>query len=221
MTFLSFSARVVSSELVKPVPDFAFNGCYAMSTVAIPDSVTSIGMAAFQGCGLTSLSLPDSVTSIGAYAFYACWPLPLVAIPSSVTSIGDQAFESHTRLVFDISNASISGIDQAYAYTGSSIAPVPEVSVCGRTLSPETDYALSYFDNVAVGTARVVVTGTNGNTGTAIKQFAVGKASLSTATVSGISPHYVFTGAEIAPIPTVQVGEKPYHPVSTTRFLLG
>ena len=57
-----------------------------------------------------------------------------------------------------------------------------------------------------------MVTGTNGNTGTAIKQFAVGKASLSTATVSGISPHYVFTGAEIAPIPTVQVGERTLSP---------
>ncbi|MBQ3767671.1 MAG: leucine-rich repeat domain-containing protein [Prevotella sp.] len=39
----------------------------------IPNSVTSIGQAAFHNCsGLTSVTIPNSVTSIGRYAFAKC-----------------------------------------------------------------------------------------------------------------------------------------------------
>ena len=61
--------------------------------VTIPNSVTSIGVAAFSGCiSLTRVTIPDSVTSIGKYAFWACSGLTSVTIPNSVTSIGDDAF---------------------------------------------------------------------------------------------------------------------------------
>ena len=43
------------------------------SVVKIPDSVTSIGGSAFDGCtGLTSITIPNSVTSIGDGAFSGC-----------------------------------------------------------------------------------------------------------------------------------------------------
>ncbi len=74
--------------------DYAFASCSSLTSIAIPDSVTSIGFEAFAGCSsLTSVTIGYSVTSIGENAFYRCSSLTSIEIPDSVTSIGDEAFE--------------------------------------------------------------------------------------------------------------------------------
>lgn len=61
--------------------------------VVVPEGVTSIGSAAFEGCtGLTSVAIPEGVTNIGEGAFYNCSGLTSVIIPEGVTKIGDIAF---------------------------------------------------------------------------------------------------------------------------------
>ena len=51
----------------------AFSGYTGLTSITIPNSVTSIDGYAFSGCtGLTSITIPDSVTNIGVYAFSGC-----------------------------------------------------------------------------------------------------------------------------------------------------
>ena len=89
---------VVVPDTIKKI-SYAFSGCTSITSITIPDSVTSIDDGAFYGCtSLASITIPDSVTSIGSYAFYGCTSLTSISIPDSVTSIGNYAFYGCTSL---------------------------------------------------------------------------------------------------------------------------
>ena len=78
---------------VTSIGESAFQGCSGLTKLTLPNSVTSIGVEAFRGCtGLTELTLPNSVKSIGNYSFSGCTGLTELTLPNSLESIGNNAF---------------------------------------------------------------------------------------------------------------------------------
>ncbi|WP_206425702.1 fibronectin type III domain-containing protein [Ruminococcus sp. Marseille-P6503] len=161
----------------------AFQSCTSLNKITIPGNVKSIEDYSFEYCtNLTEITIPDSVTSIRNCAFSSCTNLKTIKIPSSVTSIGNWAFSScpnltlicekgsyaHTyakdnSIPYRLTNAdapdelTITLDKDSYLYTGSEIKPEVTVTDGDTELKENTDYTLSYRDNVNIGTGSVTV----------------------------------------------------------------
>lgn len=102
-------STLIIPENVTSIAEHAFQGCCSITSVLLPNNVTSIGAQAFTHCdNLRSVTIPNSVTSIGGSAFYGCKSLTSITIPNGVTSIGDNAFDlcySLIRIVVEEDNA--------------------------------------------------------------------------------------------------------------------
>ena len=102
---------------VTTIGDGAFAGS-ALTSVTIPNSVTSIGQQAFNQCtSLRSVMMGNGVTNIGIFAFYYCGSLTNVIIPNSITSIGASAFDYCSSLTSEIIPNSVTSIgSSAFSY---------------------------------------------------------------------------------------------------------
>jgi len=70
-----------------------FQSCTGITSLTLPNSLTSIGANAFQSCtGITNLTLPNSLISIGVDAFRYFSGITSLTLPNSLTSIGINAF---------------------------------------------------------------------------------------------------------------------------------
>lgn len=87
--------RIIFGNDVKDIDSYACAYCYSLSSVKLPDSVTSIGNNAFCHCySIILVTIPDGVTSIGQSAFGNCYGITVMTVPNSVTSIGANAFSN-------------------------------------------------------------------------------------------------------------------------------
>jgi hypothetical protein len=108
---------------VTSIGDNAFSG-NKLTSVTIPNSVTSIGDNAFSGNKLTSVTIGNNVTIIGSWAFYGN-QLTSVTIGNSVTSIGDDAFSDNQLTSVTIPNSVTSIGDAAFSYNQLTSVTIP------------------------------------------------------------------------------------------------
>lgn len=91
--------RIIDGYLVTGISDGAFSYLDTLGSITIPDSVNTIGYAAFADClSIRSVTLPDSVTTVSNEAFARCPNLTSVTIGNSVTNIGEYAFKDCSNL---------------------------------------------------------------------------------------------------------------------------
>ena len=102
-----------------------FSGKTGVTSIFLPNSVTSIGTSAFTQCkSLSSCTIPSGVTSIGNQAFHTCSAMTTIDIPSGVTSIGENAFFYCTSLTSVIIPNSVTSISRGVFYMCSSLTDI-------------------------------------------------------------------------------------------------
>ena len=87
---------LVLPEGLTSIGAYAFQKSYALKGgLTIPSTVTSIGARAFDQSGFynTKLTIPASVKTIGDYAFYRCRGIRGIELNEGLTSIGQYAFQ--------------------------------------------------------------------------------------------------------------------------------
>lgn len=86
---------VTIPDSVTSIGEGAFGGCAALETVNFSEgsSLSAIPIAAFYGCSsLTSITVPEGVTEIGEMAFAGCTGLETAVLPDGLETIGTYAF---------------------------------------------------------------------------------------------------------------------------------
>ena len=151
-------AVIPSSYEGKPVTaigEGAFEQCYELKTVTIPDSITTIGESAFDYCiSLKNVTIPDSVTSIGDRAFFNCYELTSITIPQNLTKIGRFAFSQCS----DVESITVATGNPAYYSAGNCLIVTEKkelIAGCKNSVIPSGvtligDHAFAHCDIASV-----------------------------------------------------------------------
>ena len=119
---------IIPSELggkpVTAIGEKAFFQNKTITSVKIPEGVTSIGNSAFAQTNLTEVEIPKSVKNIERYAFNCCYNLEEVTIPGGVQRTGNYAFAYCTRLKQVIISDGVEIIGASAFYGCSSLTEV-------------------------------------------------------------------------------------------------
>ena len=111
----------IDGHPVTSIGDGAFNYCYSLTRLSIPDSVKGIGNEAFWDCiSLTQISIPEGVTSIGRAAFSGCGGLESITVEE-----GNRFYHSNGNCLIETNSRTlISGCKNSVIPTDGSVTSI-------------------------------------------------------------------------------------------------
>ena len=146
--------RAVISEAIAHLSDKLFVNCFDLETVVIGGAVESIGEKVFESCtALETVIIPSNVTEISDNAF-------LDANEDVVIYCNEGSYAQQYAIANDIKYTTLV-IDpiENQVYTGEEITPEVKASANNRRLTQDTEYTVSYKDNINAGSAKVIAKG--------------------------------------------------------------
>ena len=174
-------ARGISDTTIGSIPNQTYTG----------NSISALPVITYNGATLTKdvdYTLSDSNNiNVGT---------------ATITITGKGNFKGTTSKTFSISARAMSDTSVAnissQTYTGNVISPLPTITYNNKTLKKDTDYTLSYSDNINVGTATITITGKGNFTGMTSTTFIITQKSAEKLNISEIA-NQIYTGKEIKP----------------------
>ena len=199
----------------------AFKGT-TITSVVIPDSVTTIGAIAFDRCaGLTSITIGSGVTNIGTSAFYFCNALSSVVIPNSVTSIGNYAFNHCAALASVTFGNSLTSIG-TYAFADCYSLTTVNIPASVTTLGVAVFSGCPAMTSITVDPTNPAFSSIDGvlydKTNTTIIQYPDGKVGAFTIPSTVISVGYAFAYAVGVTAINVDAGNQYYSSIGGVLF---
>ncbi|MDD6003589.1 MAG: leucine-rich repeat protein, partial [Bacteroidales bacterium] len=191
--FLNYTSltSVTIPEGVTSIDKEAFRNCTNLTSVTIPESVTSIGMDAFYNCtNIENVYLyanPDNLAWNGKNNFKKSGETKCHVLAEYIDKY-ETKFKDEVNVTFEgdviqltadyINTSKISDV----TYTGKAFTPEIEVKYGDKTLTPGTDYTITYTNNINAGTAKATITGiTNLCIGSRDIEFTIAPAPVSVA----------------------------------------
>ena len=123
-TFLAGNDVLIGVDLsntsITSISTFCFFGCYALTSITLPESVISLGDGCFMSCSsLTSITLPEGVTSLGYGCFGGCASLTLLtSLPVIPPTIGSLVLDgTHASLSIKVPSSSVNAYKAATNWT--------------------------------------------------------------------------------------------------------
>ena len=167
--------------------DEAFDSSYNLTSVDLPEGLTSIGAGAFSGCSLISIDLPESLVSIGASAFYGKNWTSLV-LPENLRSVGYGAFSWSDALV---SVAILSDTLEIDGGAFSGCGSIKEILVLGDTYPTVVNDPLWGEENVLFDGLKYLLYSFSGET---LPEFWSAPAATVKLSLGGLSDKMPYTG---------------------------
>ena len=174
-------ARGISDTTIGSIPNQTYTG----------NSISALPVITYNGATLTkgtdyTLTYSNNV-NVGT---------------ATVTIKGQGNFKGTTSKTFSISARAMSDTSVAnissQTYTGNVISPLPTITYNNKTLKKDTDYTLSYSNNINAGTATITITGKGNFTGMTSTTFIITQKSAEKLNISEIA-NQIYTGKEIKP----------------------